>query len=231
MDRYYIREHGIVDRYLHGVLTEAESDAFEQYLLTDPDLVAEVEQAERTLQREDAQLRSGLQDLDAQGAFPARRPPGRLMTAIASPQYALAATVLLALSIGFSGMLYQENRSRDGFGIESTRLVPVVATRGEGAPATLISVENSAELIVLLIDPGFELYDDYRAVVTKLNNGGGTRVLELANLQPGYEDLLAVGMPGHLLEPGDYEVNVEARQRDEGFSEISRLSFRVLPSP
>ena len=47
MDRNYINQHLLVDRYLNNSLDQAELDAFEERLVWDRELIDEVELAER----------------------------------------------------------------------------------------------------------------------------------------------------------------------------------------
>jgi hypothetical protein len=221
MDRNYIQDHQIVDRYLQDALSEQEKADFEEFFLSDQETLAELELAEK--------LQQGLRDLDESGDLPPLEKSGRVGRIFASPQYALAATLMLALSIGFSGLQYRQAQRPAVY--DNTRIVPVLATRGAdaGLPAIVITMGKTTELIVLLIDPGFEVYADYRAIVSREMADQSKIVLELANLQPGYEEMLAVGMPGTLLMPGDYEVSLEARSDGAEFMEINRVAFRVVP--
>lgn len=47
MDRTYIKENQIIERYLMGKLTAEESDEFEQFYLTDQQTLDELEHAKR----------------------------------------------------------------------------------------------------------------------------------------------------------------------------------------
>src|SRR5262245_15181334 len=119
MDRQHIRDNEVIERYLSGALTADEEQAFEEAYLGDPELLNQVETAER--------LRDGIKKLDAAGRLERMRPPARWRQWLASPQYAAAASVLLAVSLGFSAMLFRENTilRQDGLAqvSASTRLV------------------------------------------------------------------------------------------------------------
>ena len=68
MDRQHIRDTDVIERYLQGTLSAAEEQAFEEAYLADPQLLEELEVAER--------LRAGFKDLDAAEA-PGRAAPPR----------------------------------------------------------------------------------------------------------------------------------------------------------
>ena len=59
MDRQYIHDNRVIERYLSGQLSAAEEQALEEAYLADPDLLAELEATER--------LRDGIKDLSARG--------------------------------------------------------------------------------------------------------------------------------------------------------------------
>ena len=222
MDRQYIHDHQVVERYLKGALTADEEQAFEEAYLGDPVLLDELQAAER--------LRAGFQDLDGAGVL--ERPRPRWLQALASPQYAAAASVLLAAMLVVSGALYRENMSlrEGGLAMEPavTRLVPLVSVRG-GAPNELAAPGND-EWTVLLLDPGFTEYDTYRAVLERLMDGASEEVWRRSDLTLTYEGTIAMGLPGRLLSPGEYAARLEGRMNDwpaERFDEISRTAFSV----
>lgn len=205
MDRQYIQEHRIVDRYLNGRLSAEEERAFEEYYLSDPVLLEELELAER-LKR--AVVSTGEHERGRRGG-----PFG----VFHSPQYAAAASVLLAASLVLASVLYVQNMSLreqgPGFDFASavTRLVPLVRTRS-AAPIE-ISSRDSNEWTVLEVDVSLADYDLYRVTLERLEGEGAAgRVLELDGLAADGEGYLLVGMPGRLLTPGQYELRVEGRQ-------------------
>lgn len=213
MDRNYVSDNQIVDRYLRDDLTDEERVAFEEFYLSDQETLAELELAEK--------LKLGLQECAAQGLLEREVRPGWLRRVVTSPQWAAAATILLVFSLGYSGFL-QRQLQTDTI-VAGTQLVPLIATRG--AESARVSPGDPDNWVVLLVDPGFESYDDYRATIVDI--GSGDIVWEVAGLQPGYEDLLAVGVAGSVLQPGQYELNVEARSGSIDFVEISRIPIEV----
>lgn len=212
MDRNYVIENQIVDRYLRGDLSDDESAAFEEFYLSDRETLAALELAEK--------LEIGLKDAADHGHLEATSRRGWFVRAVTSPQWAAAASVLLVFSLGYNGFV--QRQSGDGPDVASPQLIPLIATRS-AAPAAVIP-HAPDRWIVLLADPGFDPYDDYRAAVL---DQGGKPVSEVAGLKPGYEDLLAVGIAGSSLVPGRYDLVVEARSGSAQFGEISRTAFEV----
>ena len=88
MDKEYTKEQLIVDRYLRGDLTDEEAARFEEYFLSNPDVLDELELTEK--------LRQGLEDVTTVESV--REPEPEATTPwsfFRTPQYAAAATVLL----------------------------------------------------------------------------------------------------------------------------------------
>ena len=213
MDRNYVSENQIVDRYLRDDLTDEERVAFEEFYLSDQETLAELELAEK--------LQLGLQDCASQGLLEAESPPGWLRRTITSPQWAAAASVLLVVSIGYSGFLQRQLQTDTT--VAGTQLIPLIMTRSP--EAVRVEPGDPGNWVVLLVDPGFEPYDAYRA--TLVDGSSGEIVWDVAGLQPGYEDLLAVGVAGSVLQSGQYSLRVEARSGSAEFVEISRIPIEV----
>jgi hypothetical protein len=225
MDRQYIRDNGLVERYLQGRLTADEAAAFEEAYVGDAELLQELEAA--------ALLRRGFAAHDAaERSAPApsaaaRSPTGR---SAAAPRYALAASLVAGVALAFSTYLFVENGALRGGGAasaSSARLVPLVAVRG-GEP-NRIGAASTDEWTVLLLDPGFTPYDEYRATVVRRN--GAAELLSVAGLTPSYEGLLAVVVSSRLLTPGDYDVVLAGRMRDwpaqRAFDDLGRTALTV----
>ncbi|MGI9343345.1 MAG: hypothetical protein ACR2QV_10870 [Gammaproteobacteria bacterium] len=213
MDRNFVNENQLVDRYLRDELSDDERADFEAFFLSDKETLAELELAEK--------LQIGLRECADRGLVEAAPTPGGFRRALTSPQWAAAASVLLVCSLAFSGFLLTQLPNDPVAG--ATRLIPLYATRGADVPR--VPSARADEWVVLLVDPGFDPYDEYRAAVA--DTGTGEVIWEVVDLQPGYEDLLAVGVPGGLLQGGSYEVRVLARSGSAEFAEISRLAFAI----
>lgn len=234
MDREYIKDHQVVERYLQGRLTAEERVAFEELFLSSNELLDELEAAER--------LQQGLRDLAIidQAGVTESQPVAR-RSLFHSPAYAMAASFLLVVTLGISGVLYQRlgelSVTSPVAGTIPTQIVPLIAVRSApgGDPVNVLQLTHEAQNFVLMVDPGFTEYSHYRTTVLRMDEQGTqTRVWQLDGMRPGYEDMLAVSLPAAILIPGDYEVEVEGWQdtwsRDHEFDELDSLTFRVTPS-
>jgi hypothetical protein len=227
MDRQYIRDHQVIERYLSGTLTADEEQTFEEAYLSDQELLDQVQAAER--------LRDGIKELERAGSLERLRTPARWRQWLASPQYAAAASVLLAVSLGFSAMLYRENVDLRGTGSsqtsERTRLVRLDVVRGDDVRE--ISAPQLDERTVLQLDAGAVAYDTYRGTVMRRDGDRSVTIWSRADLvaEPDGEAVL-IGVPGRDLQPGDYEARLEGRMSDwpaARFDEIARLQLRIVP--
>ena len=224
MDRQYIHENGVIERYLSGALTADEEQAFEEAYLGDSELLDQLQAAER--------LRDGVKGLGSAGGLERSRP--RWQQTFASPRYAMAASVLLAVSLGFSSVLYRENQILRGGvsqGALITRFVALESVRV--ANATDIEAPEQDELTVLLLDAGIVAYDTYRAVITRRDGERSEQIWSRADLAPELNGTtIAVSLPGRMLSPGTYEAKVDGRMTDwpaERFEEITQVRLMVVP--
>jgi hypothetical protein len=227
MDRQHIRDEQVIERYLGGRLSAAEEQAFEEAYLTDPQLLEELEVAER--------LRAGLKDSSAAGSVEHAAPGPRWLALASSPRYGIAASLVAVVALVSATVLFVQNQGLSAGATSAanrpTRLLPLVSVRG-AANANEIAAPARGEWTVLLLDPGFGDYDTYRAVLV---GSDGAEVLRLDGLTPTYEDLLAVGMPGETLAPGDYEIRLSGGRRDwpvgRELDELSRTPLKVAERP
>lgn len=225
MDKKYIQENQVAERYLQGKLEPAEEAAYEAHYLADPEALAELELAER--------LKQGLEIVEREGGLDRSRSPADrihgLFAALASPQYAAAASVLLLVSLVFSGMLYQENLRLTGPVLSDSsapRLEPIFAVRGAGNGRE-ISAGTEGEPVVLLLDSPSSVHSSYRVTVTRESAAGSEEIAQIAGLEPGFQDYLAVSIPGQLMTEGEYHVLIEGRAPDGQYEEVTRLPFRA----
>lgn len=224
--REYVHRHEIAERFLRGELSNPEQEAFEQICLADPDMHEDLIVLERS--------KDALAELAASGELQSGLQPTRWRSIFGSPQYSVAASVLLAVSILASGILLRDNLAlREGFeaGDAAVRinLTPVFAVRGTAAMTIPEPAQN--ELTVLLIDPILTQYADYRASLRRIGTDGPVPVLEVSGLMPTYDDQLALGLPAAALTPGDYDIVVEGRSSEAGgedsYEQISTVPLRV----
>jgi hypothetical protein len=221
MDRQYIHDHQVIERYLRSALTPDEEKRFEEAYIADPDLLAEIELVEH--------LQQGLKS----HAAGARQPRGsaaptwlRIMT---SPHYAAAASVLLAVAVVFAGTLYRENmslRSTPSVAAVATRTVPLFTLRGDDGIVVPAAVDNGV-LTIFALDPGAIEFDTYRATIRRLDPEGSEVVAQVAGLTVGYLQTVDVGVPERALSAGAYEVELEGRMNDWAPEREYELTGRI----
>ena len=227
MDRQYIRDNQVIERYLQGRLTGDEETAFEEAYIRDPDLFQELKAADL--------LRRGLELHDADSGGEQR--PSATARGAYRPRYALAASLLAGIAVASSAYLFVENRALRGDAVAQDgapgRVVPLLAVRG-GEP-NRIEAAVSNDWTVLLLDPGFSPYDRYRATLRRRAGAEATELLSVDGLSPSYEGQLAMVVPSRLLTPGDYDVLLTARMRDwpeqRASDDVARTGFTVDPAP
>lgn len=225
MDRQYIRENQVIERYLAGALTADEEQAFEEAYLGDAQLLDELQAAER--------LGDGIKALSSGGRLERLQTPARWRHMLSSPQYAAAASALLVVSLAFSGVLYQANRALREEGLETTvaraRLVPLFSTRGEDEESR-ISAPAADEMIVLQLDAGIVEYDTYRATLERRTGATSEEIWSSVGLEP-IQGEISIALLGNALQPGSYEVRLDGRNDGspaDRYEEISRTRFSIV---
>lgn len=211
MDRQYIQDNQIIERYLQHKLSGEEAAAFEEHYLSDAATLEELELAEG--------LQRGANELKTSGYLRTTW----LQSVFLSPQYATAASVLALVSMLSLGLLYQRDTSVDATPI-NTRIVPIIATRG--ASVNVLAPAAANERIVLLVDPGILSYDNYRATVSREAGEGTEQVWQMAGLALGYQEMLALGLPSESLPPGQYHINIEGLA-GEGYDHLTRHHLEI----
>ena len=176
---------------------------------------------------------TGIKQLDAAGRLERQRRGLAGSRRLPLPRYAAAASVLLAVSLGFSTVLYRENRDlRDGTLSPTpmiTRFVALDSVRG-GSARTIREPEDD-EWTVLVLDPGPTEYGIYRAVLTRRVGERFEDVWSRADLVLELGESISIGVPGRLLRPGNYEARLQGRMNDwpaERFDDISRTPLTVV---
>jgi len=214
MDKDRMKNHEHIEQYLQSGLSVEEQTAFEEEFLSSGQLLDELEVAEK--------LKQGLQDLAAvENAAVPKDQSSWLGSFLRSPQYAMAASFLLVVSLGVSGVLLQKFDSKPGPGHSvsalPTQITPLISVRGASdgtAVNTLKQVGNEMNH-VLMLDPGFSSYSFYRTSVYRLDpTGASIRIWQVDGMLPGYEDMLALSLPGSILDPGRFEIRIEGWQEE-----------------
>ena len=227
MDRNYIEQHLLVDRYIQGRLEGSEQDAFEERLVWDQSLLEDVQLAEY--------LRDGLKDVSAARANVADSPGFDLVATVAGlfavPQYAAAAAFLLAvtLTIGVLMSPYVDLGGRSGTPELQTDIVPLFATRSEDVMEVTVDLDHWT---VLLVDAMGD-YPAYRVTVRPDQPGAGPVWMQ-GDLMPTYPESLAIGMPGSALATGRYVLTIEgAVTSDTGetlYERVQDIPFVTTPA-
>ena len=146
MDREYIKQHQLIERHLQGKLSGVEREALEERLMSSVDLLDEAEAAEL--------LQQGLQDVFEVEAFQVAEKRAPWFTSLFySPRFTMAVSVLMLISFGVSGILYQRNTQLPGSGISralTTQIIPLVSVRGApgGEPVNTLQLGEAAQQFV-----------------------------------------------------------------------------------
>jgi len=225
MDRQYIRDNQVIERYLQGRLTAEEETAFEEAYIGDPGLFQELKTADL--------LRRGL-ELHATDESAER--PTSAARATAAPRYALAASLVAGIALASSTYLYVENRTLQGGTAAAVtsggRVVALLAVRG-GEP-NRVEAAATNDWTVLLLDP-FVPYDRYGATLVRRGDTAATQLLAVEGLTPSYESQVAVVVSSRLLTPGSYEVLLTGRMGDwpeqRASDDLGRTPFVVTAAP
>jgi hypothetical protein len=230
MEMKHIEKGLLIERYLRGDLSTEEEAAFEEVLLESPELLDQLEAAER--------LQGGLRDLNAvESATESVARGGAAAALFASPRFAMAASFLMAVSVLFAASMYRQNQSLEAELATSAsaptlvQALYTVRSAPDHDPVNVVTPLQGGQ-VVLLVDPGFETYDAYRGTLFRMSDGDRAEpVHRLEGLQPGYEEMLALGLPARLLSPGRYEIHIEGRVGDSAgaprYEPVNRLSFEA----
>ncbi len=78
-----------------------------------------------------------------------------------------------------------------------------------------------------MLDPGLASYEEYRGRLIRA--GTDARIWQAGSLRPTYDGTLAFGLPGGVLEAGNYEIRLDGRKASAGtqFEPISRVPLTV----
>lgn len=224
--RTHFRDRQLAERFHGGGLSSREQAAIETIGMADPELFDELVLVERA--------RQAYRDAETSGELDTRLGrSGGWTRFFGTPQYAAAASVLLAVSLVFSGVMYLKNLELAGtqgaFAGATVTRTPLVTTRS-GDSTNVIDQPAPDEWKMLLVDSGID-YPSYRVTVTRVTGGAREQLVQADDLEPGYDLQLQVIVPGRLLTPGEYEVLVEGAAGGGRYERISAVPLRVTPRP
>ncbi len=232
MDRRYIEENQIVDRYLMGKLSDDEMETFEQLFLEDPEIVQEIEIRKRFIRGIRQADRTGLLRLneDDSSSFWHWVPDmGPAFPAVA----AVTAAILLVVAVlQYNQITRLQNVHAEQVGQigqlmapqANTLLVPLGLTRGAtpGAePVVRVHLSSAVEQVILALDVELLSFDNYRLSLDR-EGAGQLWSSESVSAPP------AIILPAGLLIPGDYFLQIYGARSGEEFAAVAQFSFTVL---
>ena len=232
MDRRYIEENQIIDRYLMNKLSGDDMEAFERLFLEDPELVQEIELRKRFIRglRNTDRTRSfQINNDDSSGIWnwsPAIRHAFPTVAAIS------AAILLLVAVLQYSQITRLQNVNQKQVSQirqmmspqVNTVLVPLGRTRGapvRAEPVIRVHLASSVEQVVLTLDIDPVSFDHYRFSLER--DGAGRLWSDASDSPPS-----AVVLPAKLLIPGDYYLNIHGVRSGEVLAPVAQFSFTVL---
>ncbi len=232
MDRSYIEENQIIDRYLMNKLSAEETEAFERFYLEEPDLCEEIQmrkrfirgllEADRTHSLQPSIVGTGLKKRKPAPAFPVFRTLA-----------VISAVILAVTAVVQYGQIKElkETNAQYAYQIEeasgpsvNTLLVPLGRTRSAdrtAPPVTRIRLPAAVEQVVLNPDVKTEGFAQIRFILERDGYG------ELWN-QDSDTNTPTVIVPATLLVPGDYYLEIHGIKSDDTIVPLSRFSFTVL---
>ncbi len=225
MDRDYIDMHLLIDRYLLGGLAEDEKAQFEERLVWDQELIDELDLAEC--------LRDGLRKSVSEDRYSVTKlnpgVAGWLSDVLAVPQYAAAASFLLAVTLTVGVLLNPLMTGSGDRGIDAPHfdIVQMIVVRG----ASVQQVPFDDEAITVLLVDAVADYESYRVTVHR-DSADGELVWMQEDLLPHFQESVAVSIPGKLLSTGRYVLTLEGiRIAETGartFGHVSDITFDAL---
>ncbi len=231
MDRDYIDENQIIDRYLMNKLSDEEMETFEQLFLEDPELVQEIEFRKRFIRGIRKAERTGLlQSGDDESSsiwrwLPVMRPSFSAVAAVSAAIFLMVA-VLQYGQIARLQSINEKQVSQIGQLLApqaNTLLVPLGRTRGatRDKPVVRVYLSPGVEQVVLSLDIGPLNFDDYRLSLDR--EGAGQLWSSDSDAAPP-----AVVLPAGLLVPGDYYLQIYGARSGEQYAPIAQFSFTVF---
>jgi len=210
MDRQFIAQNQIVERYLTGRLPAKGVADFEQYCRRHPELLEELKLGDH--------LNAALRLLEAGGrAMPWEEKPQRWWE---KPQ-TLIATASLCLALAFSTLiisgklsaqsrhvaaLQQQLKNQTLDPVESTRSILLIPSRSPDSGSVASIGGAHAELADLKIDMTWAKYPAFQVTIDRVDQG---RVAVLHDLIRDSNGDLRMALNSSALGPGDYRLSID----------------------
>ncbi len=232
MDRRYIEENQIIDRYLMNTLSDEEMAAFEQIFLEDPELIQEIEFRQRFIRGIRKADHIGLLQLNDDESssiwqwLPVMRPSFPTVAAV-STAILLMVAVLQYSQITRLESVNAKQMSQIGQLMApqvNTLLVPLGRTRGAATgagPVIRVHLSSTVEQVILELDIEPLSFDNYRLSLDR--EGAGQLWSSDSDSAPP-----AVILPAGLLVPGDYYLQIYAARSGDELAPVAQFSFTVL---
>ena len=232
MDRRYIEDNQIIDRYLMNKLSAKEMEAFERIFLEDPEIVQEIELRKRFIRGIRNADRTGLFQLDSDESSGLWRWLRVTRPSFQTAAAAFAAILLIVTILQYSQLARlesanekQANRIQQMMAPQAnTLLVPLLRTRGSSAgaePVVRVRLSSEVEHVILTLDLERLSFDNYRFSLER-EGTGQLWSNESDNAPP------AVVLPAALLIPGDYYFQIHGARSGETPARVAQFSFTVL---
>lgn len=228
MANNYLELHLLADDYLQGKLSERQTAEFEERLVWDQEAMDEVELAET--------LRNALRAGNTQSlttAEPTLRE--KIAAVLLSPNYAIAASVLLVASLAFNAVTMQAGNPNSPvsqpFNAAATpQIVAPLGVRSADAQTVVLDPERWVVLLVDIVDA----YSVYRVSIASTRDAESP-FWQQSGLQATYPEALAVGMPASALAPNLYTLRLEGLTDDTGegtagYQLVTEIPFRTVSS-
>jgi hypothetical protein len=230
MDRRYIDDHHIVERYLADQLTDAEREAFETYYVEHVDAVRDLEAT--------ARLKVGLMQLrDAGELTQLLQPPSPKWWQ--RPLAAMAAIAIVTVAIS-TFLLPQPERvlvssasslvNRRGNALPVAATYTILRTRGSAYDAKVI-LPNTAHAIPLRVLPERVAQPSrYRIVLSRVDDDDDVHELDtLSQLAPAEDGFIAAALNSYRLKAGRYQIALSGDVDTTGAAEASIFLISVVP--
>lgn len=208
MTRQYVIDHQLVDRYLMGKLTEQEAEAFEDFYVTSPETLDELEHAAPLLEGFRAMGAAG--DLRGSNVTALKPKPSPVMRIVGSPAYGIAASLFAMFAVIL--LVLQPNagqpRTEHLQASANVSIVQLAATRG-GESGIEVFLGGSDQVVIEL-DLGYSAAERYS---TTLRNAEGDIVWQAQNVTPD-DSYLTLSLGKGLIPDGRYELYAEPADSD-----------------
>ena len=232
MDRRYIDENQIIDRYLLNKLSDEEMVAFEQFFLEDPELVQEIEIRKCFIR--------GIRKADRTGMLHFENDKSSSLwqwLPVMHPSFPAVAAVSAALLLVVAVLQYDQITRLQGVNAKqvsqidqlmapqvNTLLVPLGRTRGattRDEPVIRVHLSSAVDQVILSLDTEHLNFENYRLSLDR--EGSGQLWSSDSDSAPP-----AVVLPAGLLKPGDYYLQIYGARSEDELAPVAQFSFTVL---